>query len=371
MSEPRVLEHSQYYQNNMRAPATKMVTVRVHDHRSLTSIRPAWESFVARSGRVPLSWHPAWVKVLEHGLKHVPYVIEALKDQETAGLLPLAFVQSRLFDRFLVGLPYLNYGGVITEDDFVACQLIDKAVELANELDVKHLELRHTRAIDHPLLTTRTRHKVYMIRALPATSEALWNKLSSSVRNQIRKGQKSGLTVAWGDEELLPEFYDVFSQNMRDLRTPVYSRALFRAVLRQFPDRAEFCVVRLKDQPIAAGLTVHGWKTTEIPSASSLRSFNSTCANMLMYWNLLERAIERGQESFDIGRSTPGTSVCKFKEQWGAKRKPGEWQYYIRAGNGDEMRADNPRYEQLIRVWKRLPVWLTRWVGPTVVRGIP
>ena len=68
------------------------------------------------------------------------------------------------------------------------------------------------------------------------------------MRNQVRKGQKNGLMVAWGGEDLLPEFYDVFSRNMRDLGTPVYGRALFRAALRQFPDRAEFCVVRLEDQ---------------------------------------------------------------------------------------------------------------------------
>ena len=29
------------------------------------------------------------------------------------------------------------------------------------------------------------------------------------------------------------------------------------------------------------------------------------------------------------------------------------------------------RYERLIRVWKRLPVWLTRRLGPMIVRGIP
>jgi hypothetical protein len=35
------------------------------------------------------------------------------------------------------------------------------------------------------------------------------------------------------------------------------------------------------------------------------------------------------------------------------------------------MRADNPRYRRLIRVWQRLPVWVTRCLGPQVVRGIP
>jgi hypothetical protein len=76
-------------------------------------------------------------------------------------------------------------------------------------------------------------------------------------------------------------------------------------------------VVRLQAKAVAAGLLVHGWKMTEIPSASLLRIYNSTCANMLMYWNLLELAIERGQEKFDLGRSKPETSVSKFKEQRG------------------------------------------------------
>jgi hypothetical protein len=35
------------------------------------------------------------------------------------------------------------------------------------------------------------------------------------------------------------------------------------------------------------------------------------------------------------------------------------------------MRPDNPRYERMIRLWKRLPVWLTRQFGPMIVRGIP
>jgi FemAB-related protein (PEP-CTERM system-associated) len=347
------------------------VEIRTHDSCGLALIRPEWEAFVARGGLVPLSYHPAWVKVLEHGLSHVPYFLEAVEGDQTVGLLPLALVESRLFGRFLVGLPYLNYGGVIADNEVVARRLIDRAIALADELDVRHLELRHKRAIAHPRLSTRTGCKVHMILALPATPEELWKQLRSNVRNHVRRGQKNGLVVIWGGEELLPEFYDVFSHNMRDLGTPVYSRALFRAALRQYSDRVELCVVRLEAKAVAAGMLVHGWKTTEIPSASSLRSYNSTNANSLMYWNLLERAIQRGQETFDFGRSTPGTSVCGFKEQWGAKPEPAEWQYYMRRGASDDMRPDNPRYERMIKLWRRLPVGLTRLIGPLIVRGIP
>jgi FemAB-related protein (PEP-CTERM system-associated) len=355
----------------MNLTVTKTVEIGLHHIQRGTMCEPRCEAFVAHGDRVPLSYHPGWLTILREGLGQEAYLLEAVQGGATIGLLPLALLRSRLFGRFLVGLPYLNYGGVLCSDDEVTSRLIGRAVELADQLGVRHLELRHRRAVEHARLTTYGGQKVHMIRELPATPGQLWDELAPKVRNQVRKGQKSGLAVVWGRDDLVEEFYDVFSRNMRDLGTPVYSRRLFQAVLRQFPTRAEICVVRLETRPIAAGLLIHGWKTTEIPSASSLRAYNHTCANMLMYWHMLERTIQLGQETFDFGRSTPGGPVFKFKEQWGAKPEPAEWQYYVRTGSAGEMRPDNPRYQRLIRVWKRLPVWVTRFVGPAIVRGIP
>ena len=99
---------------------------------------------------------------------------------------------------------------------------------------------------------------------------------------------------------------------------------------------------------------------TEVPTASSLREFNPTCANMLMYWHLLDRAVDRGQAVFDFGRSTPDGPTFKFKKQWGAVPHPAAWQYHVREGDGGDMRPDNPRYQRAIRLWQRLPVRLTR-----------
>jgi hypothetical protein len=35
------------------------------------------------------------------------------------------------------------------------------------------------------------------------------------------------------------------------------------------------------------------------------------------------------------------------------------------------MQKESPRYQRLIQIWQRLPVALTRLIGPTIVRGIP
>jgi FemAB-related protein (PEP-CTERM system-associated) len=297
--------------------------------------------------------------------------LEAVEGGRTRGLLSLCYVRSLLFGRFLVSLPYVNYGGAMADDDQVAAQLIDQAVQLARDLRVRYLELRHEFNHLHPALTGRQCDKVNMRRALPATADELWKRLDSSVRNQVRKGQKNGLTVHWGSRELLPEFYAIFARNMRDLGTPVYGRKLFQMALEQFGDRAELCVVRSDGKALAAALLLHGWGVTEVPSASSLREFNHTNANMLMYWHLLERAVERRQSAFDFGRSSTDSSTHRFKKQWGAEPTPAEWQYHELGASASTMRNSNPRYQRLIGWWKRLPVAVTRLIGPLVVRGIP
>jgi FemAB-related protein (PEP-CTERM system-associated) len=345
--------------------------IRLHELRDLAGRLPSLEAYVARRSPVPLSWHPGWLSVFAQALRHTPYCLEAVQGDTTRGLLPLAYVHSYLFGRFLVSLPYLNYGGVLADDVATAQGLIDRAVELADRWRVRYLELRHEQPLEHPAFNQRLGSKVHMRLALPGEVETLWKDLEASVRNQVRKGRKHELTVVWGGEELLLDFYAVFSRNMRDLGTPVYGRSLFAAILRQFPDRAEICVVRLGKQPVAAALLLHGWGITEVPSASSLRAFNSTCANMLLYWHLLERAVQRKQEVFDFGRSSKDSNTFRFKKQWGAEPAPAEWQYYLRTGSATDVRPDNPKYRRFIRIWQRLPLFLTRWLGPVIVRGIP
>ncbi len=276
-----------------------------------------------------------------------------------------------LFGRFLVGLPYLNSGGVVTREAAVAMKLIDQAVGLADELDVRYLELRHEEPVEHPALGARLTSKVHMRLALPDSADELWKRFDPKVRNQIRKGEKHSLEVVWGGEDVLGEFYDVFSRNMRDLGTPVFGRRLFRAILAAFARDAELCVVRLDGRVVASALLVHGPGMTAVPSASSLRQFNSTNANMLMYWHLLQRAIARKQQVFDFGRSTVDSNTYRFKKQWGAEPYPAVWQYYVRRGNVGDMRIEGGSYDRMIRLWQRLPVWLTRVIGPPIVRGIP
>ena len=319
--------------------------------------------------------HPAhdlrWLAALSRGQGHTPLVIEARDANRLTGLLPLALVQSPWFGKFLVSLPYVNSAGPLPAGTSAEQALIDRAVQLADELNVRYLELRGEHEIAHSTLGEMNTSKVHMRLALPATSDSLLAGFKSKLRSQIKGALKHDFQVAWGGRELLGDYHGVFARNMRDLGTPVYPRGFFAAILEAFPLHAELCVVRLAGQPAAAALLVHGQSVTEVPSASSLRSLNSTGVNMVLYWRLLSRAIERGQATFDFGRSTEGGGTYKFKQQWGAQPTPAVWQYYVRQGSAHAMRPENGTFGLAIRLWQKLPLWIANAAGPSIVRGIP
>lgn len=324
---------------------------------------------------------PGWLTVLREAMGHKTF---ALVTRETeggpiVGYLPLALVSSRLFGRFLVSLPYLNRAGIVATSESVRETLLAEAVTLADKFRVQYLELRHhAHTLNHQSISHNRDEKQRMVLDLPAVADGpdgLWTTYTAKVRNQIRKGDKAELAIRFGGLDLLDDFYGVFSTNMRDLGTPVYPRCLFASILDTFGDNAELAVVRHEDTPVAGALLIHGRSAgvneSQVPSASCLRSANHTNANMWMYHKMLERAVERGSSHFDFGRSSPDSGTYRFKRQWGAQPEPTTWQYYLRYGDVGAVRPDNPKYQRRIAAWQKLPVWVTRLVGPRIVRGIP
>ena len=312
-----------------------------------------------------------WISAVSNGLKHTTYLVKATVNDEIVGVLPLCLVSGPIFGKFLASMPYLNTGGVWAKDAATAKALIDTACALADDLKVKHLELRHELPVEHDKLNLQRVDKVHMRLKLPDSIDSFSASLKSKLRSQVKKSHSYGLSHEFGGLDQLDDFYDVFAVNMRDLGTPVFPKDLFREILLTFDGDAEFAIVRSAGKAVAAGLLVHNSGITEVPSASCLRSYNRMNANMFLYWQMFKRAIERGSDTFDFGRSSDESGTHRFKKQWGSKAYPAVWQYYVRVGNPEDMRPDSGGKQRLIKIWQRLPVWLTRLIGPFIVRGIP
>jgi serine/alanine adding enzyme len=331
----------------------------------------AWDHYVHNHSMACGYQLMGWRRVVQRAFGHRTFYLMARDEHgEVRGVLPLVFVSSRLFGRFLVSIPFVNYGGVLTERFDAQRALLETATSRAVSLGATHIELRHERLLH--LGWTSKQHKVSMRLDLPREPEALWKRFPSKLRSQIRRAMKEELTVRIEGIEILDDFYRVFARNMRDLGTPVYARRFFAAILDEFPKDAHVCAVYLGRQPIAAGF-LYGFKhTLEIPWASSDRRYNNLSANMLMYSAALEYACRQGFSIFDFGRSTPGTGTYRFKEQWGARPVPLYWYHWSRDGRPvPDVSPGNSTYASAVSLWKRLPLRLTRLVGPSIVKNIP
>ena len=330
-----------------------------------------WDAFVRNHARGSAYHLYGWREVFGAALgAPTRYLIATSRTGAVNGLLPLVHLKSPLFGNFFVSVPYANFGGALGDSATTETELMHAAGELAAAAGASHAEFRDT--IERGENWPARLDKVEMIRPLESDPDEFMRNVGGKMRTKIRRPVKDGATARRGHMDLLNDFYAVFSENMRDLGTPTHSREFFRAILDCMGDAAEIVAVHIDGQPVAAGLLIHHGPRTEIPSASCLRAFNAIKVNMFLYAECLQAAIERGSTTFDFGRSTPGGGTYHFKRSWGAEPEQLYWHYWLRDGAElPNLSPSNPKYELAIKVWQRLPLWLTNRLGPVIVRKLP
>ena len=329
-----------------------------------------WDAYVQShvDGTVDHAW--GWRTVFRDVFGHQSCYLAARRGDRIVGVLPLVTFKSMLFGRFLTSMPFLNYGGVLADDEEAIDALITMAREVATQHRAAHIELRHV-SRQLPNLPVR-QHKLKLTREIGGSADELWNRLDKKVRNLVRKGEREGLTTQVGGRELVEEFYQVFSRNMRDLGTPVYPMSLFTRTLEVFPSRARVYVVRLGNIPVGASLTLRHGSTVLVPWASSLREYRQHAPNMLLYWTMLKGAVADDARVFDFGRSSPDSGTHHFKRQWGAVETPLHWEYVLLTSTvAPDQGPGNPRFRAMVELWKKIPVPIANKLGPVIIRHIP
>lgn len=327
-----------------------------------------WDAYLSRRGGEFL-WHRAtWDHVFS--VYRLPVIrLAARREGQIVGVLPLVLQRSRLFGSHLVSLPWFDAAGVVADDAAAQSALVEAALKLAGEHGLDRLNLRQADAIEG--WEVERDDKVVMRLKLEKDPDVLWKRFDPKVRNQVRKAEKSNLTAASGGIELVGDFYRIYAANMRDLGSPSHSQRFFETVLSSFPQEAKIHVVRLESNVIGAGLTIANGPRLDIPWASSLQEFNRLCVNHLLYWHMLRQACIDGFSHFNYGRSTKGSGQHHFKRQWGADELPLFWYALDRAGRCIvDTRPPQSEFGLAIRVWQKLPLWLTRWLGPRIIRQV-
>ncbi|MDU0356351.1 FemAB family PEP-CTERM system-associated protein [Paraglaciecola aquimarina] len=331
-----------------------------------------WDEYVATCDDASIYHQSRWISVISASLKQDCIFLYAEDSSgNICGVFPLVELSSLAFGRFMVSMPYFNYGGILADSDVVRDQLLEEAKRLGQEHKIDYLQIRESSDALVEQFVTKT-DKVNMILALPESAEALGKSIGSKRRSQIKRPQRENVRAEFGGVELLDDFYHVFCINMRDLGTPVYSRAFFLSILQTFVKEAQLCVVYWDDKPVSTGFLIRHKDQMEIPWASTVRYANRISINMYLYWEILSWSIAQGCSHFDFGRSTVDAGTYKFKKQWGAQPQQCYWYNWVPEGKElPNLSPSNSKFDMAIKIWQKLPLWFTKLIGPILVRSLP
>ena len=324
-----------------------------------------WQRVAGTMSQSHLAHAPEWATVIRQGYGHDPLYLAAEDDAGSLGLLPAFIVRRPLVGTIVTSMPFLDGGGPCAGSATLAAGLVERLVEEARREGAGVVELRCAQRLE--IAWEPMEHKVNMVLPLPADAVTLWGQLDRSVRNQVRKAERAGLSVEFGGIEMLDEFYRFFVARMHDLGSPVHAREFFRATLGAFEHRARVALVSKGQTPIGGLIALAFKDSLVVPWASCAKEHFALCPNMLLYWQTIRAGCVDGFRRFDFGRSTRGSGTYRFKRQWGALESPLFW-YTIPVGCRESLPAgtDGRTAAGLVGMWRHLPLSFTRRLGPHV-----
>ena len=326
-----------------------------------------WDAYVgARTSTV--TDLAAWRRVVRQAYGLRDHFLAALDGDRMVGALGLYEIDHPVFGHYLTTAVFATDGGFQFEDATARDALLQAAKDLTARRGAAYLQIRTRSAafdgfrVDHHYRTA--------VLDLSGGAEAVWKRLPSKTRNQVRRGTKEGFSLATGHREM-GAFFDVFHQHMRELGSPAHGWKFYESILEHLGEQTDFLVVR-EGETLVAGAMLFQWNGTGMNLQTvSLRPWNRRCPNYFLYWKMIEASCAAGSRWLDMGRSEAGGANIAFKSNWGAHEIALQYNYFL-LGAKDVPYLDphNPKYRLAIRAWQKLPLFVTRRLGRHLITGL-
>ncbi|WP_331043835.1 FemAB family XrtA/PEP-CTERM system-associated protein [Sphingomonas sp.] len=318
---------------------------------------------VAMPGATPFHL-PAWSRAVARGCgQRARYLVAERADGALAGVLPLTEMRSVIFGSALVSCGFAVDGGVLGD---ASEPLASGAWALAQRLGCPEVELRGGAAPQGWAVDDAS--YLGFARNLAADDDAELLAIPRKQRAEVRRSLGFDLEVVVGNAPaLLAEHHRVYAESVRNLGTPVFPAALFRAVAETMD--ADVLTIRHAGKAVASVLSLYFAGTVYPYWGGGTAAARGLRANDRMYFELMRHARARGCTRFDFGRSKTGTGAASFKKNWGFTPEPRRY-----AKRSDSLTRAvnplNPKYIAMVAAWKRLPLPVANLVGPWLSRGL-
>lgn len=331
----------------------------------------AWDRWLSLCPEATPFHTTAWMTALERGFGYTPRCIYSERNGEITGVLPLFLISNWVVGRCLLSSPFADYGGICAEDKESSDALLECAKQIALYEKVDYLELRHRSYELQPGFIPKNLYVTFRC-DLGTESDAEFKKLPRDTRYMIRKGEKAGLEMRSGIPDQLDAFYSLFATSWRRLGTPVLPKRWLHILAEEFHQAADLKLVYHNGCAVAGVLSL-AWGDTLFPHyAGASAEANRVAANNFMYWHLMKDAIGKGMRRFDFGRSKRHTGAFEFKSSWNMQVDTLDYQtLLVRRKEMPDISPVNPKFRMATQVWSRMPLGVTKLIGPQIVRWFP
>ncbi len=315
----------------------------------------------------------SWTQLVREIYGYETYRFEAVRDNEATGILALTHVRHPIFGNYLATSPFGSFGGFAFSSIEARDSLLNEARKLADELKVEYAVVRFVEDGNSPPSSWLQNpiYSTYLL-DLPSNPEDLMQTFGHQHRKHTRQSLRKGFKVQFGHLDLLDETYEALARSMHELGSPYHPKKYLQTMASLLGENLEFAVIKDAKDSLVGGavLAYHGDTATNL-HANILNQYRSEYAGECLYWNILEHYTQRGMRVCDMGRSLNGSGNETFKAKWKPRKVPLAYWYYLPTGGHiPELNQKSAKFQLAIWLWKRLPSFVVRALGPHLIRGI-
>ena len=310
----------------------------------------------------------AWSQVLQDTFGHRAHPLTVMRTGQIAAFLPLIELKSALFGHSLISNAFCVGGGPLAVDDAARLEVLEAARQLGQSLGVDYVELRDTPVACEGWLARDGLYANFK-GPIAAKEEDNLTQIPRKQRAVVRKALKTVFDITI--EHHTQNFFPLYATTMRDHGTPALPRRYFDNLLATFSDQCEVLTIHHQGRAISSVLSYYFGDSVLPYYTGSHNDARSLGANDMMYWSVMRRAVELGYSMFDFGRSKVGTGPYAFKHNWGFEPRPMTTQFaLIKAPETPNLNPTNPRYELMIKTWRKLPLPVANMISPFISRSL-
>jgi CelD/BcsL family acetyltransferase involved in cellulose biosynthesis len=313
---------------------------------------PRWRELVDCCREAGPFHLPEWARLLGDTYGYPAY---ALAVEDEAGKLSAGVPVLEVRGGRRVALPYTDTCAplAVTAADLAS---LSRALAAAGDVEVRGAV---------PGADTQAVAVSHLLALDPDPQRLFASFKKTQIRQPIGKAERDGVVVRLAESrhDLVGTFYDLHLQTRRRLGVPVQPRRFFELLWYRMlePGHGFVLVAELEGAPVAAGVFLAHNGTVIYKFGASDEGSLRVRPNHLLIWHAIQRACERGDRTFDFGRSDLGNAGLRsFKTAWGASERP---LVHSQFGAAAALAGDGLAARALAPVIRRSPSWVCRGLG--------